>query len=353
MAWVVLLLMPAVAGAQEPVANAPASLEDVSVAEKLIEPGHWNAQLATYGGKLFWTDQAILAGWRVQQNAVTGHCRLLDPDDVRHAWGTLEECEAKLAEVQREKALQPPKGKVVVVLHGILRSRHQLQPLCDWLEKNGGYEVVNFNYASSRAEIGAHAGALARVLSKYDQAEEIHFVAHSLGNLVVRHYLGDCETGAHGLKRDPRIKRIVMLGPPNNGAEFAKRFATNKVFQVVWGKSGQQLADNWVKLEPNLATPCCEFGIIAGGLGTKVGLNPFVTGDDDGVVSVTETKLAGASDFVIVPVLHGDLMDEPNTRECILRFLQEGYFVSAEKRCPLPAETARREQAQREEAHGR
>lgn len=337
------LLAPGLSVAQETVANAPASVEDIPGAEKVVDYGNWNLQLSTYGGKQFWTDQQILAGWRLQQNAVTGHCRLLDPQDVRQAWGTLEHCEATLEEVRRAKNLQPPRGKVVICLHGLLRSRHQLQPMCDWLAKEGGYDVVNFNYASSRAEVGEHAAALARVIGHYDEATEIHFVAHSLGNIVLRHYLGDCATGAHGLKPDRRVKRIVMLGPPNNGAEFAKRFAENKLFQVVWGKSGQQLADNWVKLEPQLATPRCEFGIVAGGLGTKVGLNPLVTGDDDGVVSVAETKLPGACDFVITPVLHGDLMDDPRVRKCILSFLREGYFVSADQRCPLPAVTARRE----------
>jgi hypothetical protein len=228
-------------------------------------------------------------------------------------------------------------------LHGLLRSRHQLQPMCDWLEKTGGYEVVNFNYASSRNEVGEHAEALARVVAQCSEAEEIDFVAHSLGNIVLRHYLGDCASGAHGLKPDPRIKRIVMLGPPNNGAEFAKRFNDNKLFQVVWGRSGQQLADNWVKLEPHLATPECQFGIIAGSQGTAIGLNPLVTGDDDGVVSVSETKLCGACDFLEVPLTHGALMDDRQVRQCMLNFFREGYFVSPEKRQPIPAVTARRE----------
>lgn len=345
LALTLLLLAATFAAAQEPVANAPASVESIAPAERVVDYGNWNIQLSTYGGKQFWTDQQILAKWRIQRNAATGHYRLLDPNDVRQAWGTWEQCEAKLAEVRVTNDLKPPQGKVVICLHGLLRSRHQLQPLCDWLAKEGEYDVVNFNYASSRAEVGEHAAALARVISRYDDATEINFVAHSLGNIVLRHYLGDCAAGAHGLQPDPRVKRIVMLGPPNNGAEFAKRFSENKLFQVVWGKSGQQLADNWAKLEPSLATPTCEFGIVAGGLGTKVGLNPLVTGDDDGVVSVSETKLPGACDFVIAPVLHGDLMDDEGIRKCILTFLRDGYFVSADKRCPLPAVTARREDA--------
>jgi pimeloyl-ACP methyl ester carboxylesterase len=336
--------------AQDSPANSPATLSPQakaaaeSAAEAALDFGNWNLPLGTYGGRQFWTDQTILAKWRIQKNVVTGHYRLLDPDDVRHAWGTEAECEAKLSAVAAEKHLKPPTGKVVVALHGILRSRHQLQPMCDWLEKTGGYEVINFNYASSRCEIGEHAEALATVLSRYPDVTELNFVGHSMGNIVLRHYLHDCATGAHGLKPDPRIRRIVMLGPPNNGAELAKRFHDNKLFQVVWGKSGQQLADKWVKLEPNLATPTCEFGIVAGCQGTSIGLNPLVTGDDDGVVSVDETKLPGACDFLEVPLTHGALMDDRQVRQCLLNFFKEGYFVSADKRQPLtPTATARRE----------
>jgi hypothetical protein len=76
-----------------------------------------------------------------------------------------------------------------------------------------------------------------------------------------------------------------------------------------------------------------------------LGLNPLVTGDDDGVVSVEETKLVGASDFLVAPVWHGDLMDDAEVRQSILRYLQHGYFVSAEKRTPLVAETVARDGA--------
>ena len=304
----------------------------------LVDSDIWNWQLSTYGGKQFWTDQTILAGWRIQLNAVTGHYRLLDPDDLRHTWGTKAACEAKLAEIAREKNLQPPRGKVVITLHGLLRSRTQLDGLAAFLRDEGGYEVINFGYASSRSEVGEHAEALARVVDQCSGAEEINFVAHSLGNIVLRHYLGDCESGAHGQKLSPKIKRVVMLGPPNNGAEMAKRFAENNLFKMVWGKSGQQLADRWGDLQPKLCSPPCEFGIIAGASGTDIGWNPLVTGDDDMVVSVNETKLGGAADFLTLKVIHGEMMDNPDVRKATIHFLKDGYFISADQRHPLPAD---------------
>lgn len=35
-----------------------------------------------------WDTLAQCNGWRLQQNQITKHCRIVDPDDMRRAWGT-------------------------------------------------------------------------------------------------------------------------------------------------------------------------------------------------------------------------------------------------------------------------
>jgi hypothetical protein len=86
-----------------------------------------------------------------------------------------------------------------------------------------------------------------------------------------------------------------------------------------------------------LTIPSCEFGILAGGRGDDIGRNPLLDGDDDFVVSVAETRLAGARDFMVVPALHTVIMDHPAVQEYTVRFLQQGFFQSAERRCPIPS----------------
>jgi hypothetical protein len=46
-----------------------------------------NIPTATMGGYIFWVDIANVDGWRLQRNQVFGNCRILDPDNVRRAWG--------------------------------------------------------------------------------------------------------------------------------------------------------------------------------------------------------------------------------------------------------------------------
>ena len=48
-----------------------------------------NLPVPTAGGKVFW-DSWRVNGWKLQENTVFGNWRILDPDDVRQAWGTIE-----------------------------------------------------------------------------------------------------------------------------------------------------------------------------------------------------------------------------------------------------------------------
>lgn len=47
-----------------------------------------NVKTSTLGGDLWWNNLAQCNGWRVQRNSLTGHCRILDDQNVRHAWGS-------------------------------------------------------------------------------------------------------------------------------------------------------------------------------------------------------------------------------------------------------------------------
>ena len=41
------------------------------------------------GGHTFWTTVAETGGYRLQQNQLTHHARILDAEDTRIAWGTI------------------------------------------------------------------------------------------------------------------------------------------------------------------------------------------------------------------------------------------------------------------------
>jgi pimeloyl-ACP methyl ester carboxylesterase len=327
-------------------------------------PGHTGiSPMPTMGGKQFWSDELFFHQWRIQRNVFTGHCRLLDGRDLRHAWGTYEECEAALDRIKQERRLPRMHGKAVVVLHGLFRSRAAMDSLCRYVEKKGGYQVFNVEYPSTQRDIGEIAKSLRHIIDHLDGIEEINFVGHSMGNIVIRHYFGDLERG-NGVRpgsgisgpnqrppqtdyplipqaglTPPRFGRFVMLGPPNQGARLAQVLASNALFRQIAGEAGQELGVDWPRLEKRLATPAFEFGIVAGGRNGPKGYNPMLLSDNDGVVGVETAKLDGARDFVVVPVLHSFLPDDARVQQYTLHFLQHGRFVSARSTGVPPAGT--------------
>ena len=285
----------------------------------------------TFGGKQFWSDVYFFHGWHIQRHATTGHYRLLDAEERRYAWGTFAVCKAMLDKIREEQQLPPMRGKAVVVLHGLVRSHASMESIADYLRDKGDYAVFNFEYASTRLPIEQHAKDLASVLESLDGIEEINFVGHSLGNIVVRRYLYDHLDPKTGKPTDRRIRRMVMLGPPNQGSVMARALSENTLFGVN-GQAGQELGIGWSTLSKKLATPPFEFGIIAGGKGDDEGYNPILGGDDDGTVRVESARLTGATDFLLLPVLHSFMMNEEVVQEHTLRFLQDGYFISEKVR---------------------
>jgi hypothetical protein len=305
-------------------------------------PASLNLSWKTLGAEQLWSDELVYGRWRIQRNELTGHYRLLDPSDIRRAWGTDAQCRAAFAGLKRSEMLSPLDGRAVITLHGFGRSRDHMAGIGVLVEKQGKCTWINVGYASTRRSLDGHAESLAHIIDGLEGIDEIEFVCHSLGNLVVRRYLGEASQPNPRWKVDPRIKRMVMLGPPNNGAQLAhvvaELLSDNEIARLIAGPSAWQLAREWEETQKLLATPKFEFGIISGGLGDSRGLNPLLHGDDDLVVRVEETRLAGAADFRVVSCRHGRLMHDAVVQQYILSFLDHGHFTTVAERQPIAAQ---------------
>jgi hypothetical protein len=312
----------------ETIREAPAGAE--LAAEAIM-----NLSNATVGGKQFWADRCFFHEWRIQRHALTGHCRLLDGKDIRHTWGSYEACREKLDEIRRRDNLPPMQGKAVIVLHGLFRSRSSMERLRTALAAANGYTVFCMGYPTTRGSVSDHADSLNSVIASLEGITEINFVAHSLGNLVVRHWLNDFVHQQRTLPAGQTFGRMVMLAPPNRRPELATKLVRGEVAKFVAGPAAQQLAEGWSKLEPKLATPHFEFGILAGGKGDNRGFNPLIPGDDDAVVTVDSTRLPQARDFRLLPVLHSFFMNDSRVHEMTRQFLTHGYFESEASRQPI------------------
>ena len=301
--------------------------------------GLFAAGVPTLGGRFVWSDEAVDNGWRIQKHAVIGHYRLLDRDDRRQAFGSFDACLAKLNEMKQKEKFPPMPKDVVIVLHGLGAGRPFMEGLTTYLEENGNLATINIGYPSTLEDIDAYAASLDSVIRHLDGVERVSFVAHSMGNIVIRRYLDNLARLDPAMRPPVEFKRMVMISPPNHGAELADQYADNKLVEIVAGKPLEQLAPSkgWRELEPKLATPNFEFGIIAGGRADSEGYLNAIPGDDDGLLSIDTMKLAGASDFIQTKGIHQLMPQYKEVRAAALNFLTHGYFVSEAARRPIVA----------------
>lgn len=219
-------------------------------------------------------------------------------------------------------------SECVITLHGLLRGEGSMQPMADFLMQSG-YQVVNLGYPSRHAPIAELAAtAIPTALERCEGAERVHFVTHSLGGILVRHYLTD-----HSV---PNLGRTVMLGPPNGGSEIVDRLGDLAMFEWLNGPAGQQLGTGSDSVPNQLGPVNYEVGVIAGTRTFDPLMSALLPDPDDGRVSVASTHLEGQREHLVLPVTHAFMMRNESVMQAVLRFLRTGSFAE------VPAATAER-----------
>ena len=209
-------------------------------------------------------------------------------------------------------------GECVVLLHGLARTPSSMKPMASTL-RDRGYLVVNVAYPSRKKTIEELAPlAVNSGVSECPTDGDIHFVAHSLGGILLRYYL-EQETL-------PRLGRVVMLAPPNQGSEVVDRLRYFPGFSVLNGPAGAQLGTDEGSLPLSLGPVEFDLGVIAGTDTFNPILSQYLPNPDDGKVSVESTKVDGMSDFIQVPYSHPFIMKAPMVIEQTVEFIESGHF---------------------------
>ena len=201
----------------------------------------------------------------------------------------------------------------VVLVHGLWTPGTELFLLERRLGA-AGLRPVRLAYRSVVDEVDESADRLAR-LAREMEGDAIHLVGHSLGGVVAVH--------AARSGRLERGGRIVCLGSPLSGSRSARVLRGLPGGKRLLGRSASLLtrtdAPPWVG--PG------DLGIVAGSL--PLGLGMLLGGlprPHDGVVSVDETRLYGATDHVVLPVSHFGMLWSRAVAEQVIGFLSTGAF---------------------------
>ncbi|MDX1490257.1 MAG: hypothetical protein R3332_03160 [Pseudohongiellaceae bacterium] len=206
----------------------------------------------------------------------------------------------------------------VILLHGLARTDNSMEKMDKGLTDNG-FTVINLGYPSRQNTIEELASmAIEPALAQCDGEQDISFVTHSLGGILVRQYLR-----SHHI---PKLAHVVMLGPPNHGSEVVDKLGDFPGFHFLNGDAGLQLGTGELSVPNSLGPANFDVGIIAGNRSINWILSALIPGDDDGKVSIESTKLKGMSDHIEMAATHTFMMSNDEVIAQVIYYLHHGKF---------------------------
>ena len=212
----------------------------------------------------------------------------------------------------------------VVLVHGLWRSGWAMRSIANDLH-DFEYQTVTISYPStsmSIPEIAENYLPPAIEECKQQGAEQIHFVSHSMGGIIVRQYLQ-----THHL---PLGSKVVMLSPPNQGSELSEKFGDSSWYQQIVGPSGVSLSKKEGGIISTLKAIKEPVGIIAAYRDWSLWPSTWLPKPNDGTVSVESMKLAEMDDFVLINSGHAMMRFDDHTHQQIRYFLSKGEFYHSE-----------------------
>lgn len=220
-----------------------------------------------------------------------------------------------------EAASSSPSSDCVILLHGLSRTSFSMQKMQETLESKG-YAVSNVHYDSRDGRIEELAqSAISAGLDDCQQynPRQIHFATHSLGGILVRHYLTHQSVDNLG--------RVVMLAPPNHGSQIIDIFGRVPGFELISGEPAAQLGTTGPESVPaHLPSVDFELGVIAGDRSISPIFSWALPERDDGKVTVESTRVEGMRDFIVMPYTHTFIMQRQAVIEQVLHFFEHGNF---------------------------
>ena len=199
-----------------------------------------------------------------------------------------------------------PRSELVVLVHGLGRTARSMEPMRAALD-SAGFDVINIGYSSVCCSIPELGAAMRRELDarRLPAHTRVHFVGHSLGNILVRWVLTQPDP-------PPGVGRVVMLAPPNQGSQSADRYS--RVIGWLLEPLGELRTDSTTTVRTLPPVRGVPIGIIAA--------------RHDGKLTIDQTRLPEAQEHVVVDGKHTFIMRRADVHRLTISFLRDGHFVA-------------------------
>ena len=207
----------------------------------------------------------------------------------------------------------------IVIVHGLWMTGLELSVLQHRLHAEHGFDVATFSYPSITGTMAEHVASL-QAFAKSQGGERMHFVGHSLGGIVILKMLQTNDDFPPG--------RVVCLGSPMQGSCAVDGFARWPFARAALGAA---ICDEVLAKRPRRWDGRRDIGVIAGSLSIGLGrLFADFQEPSDGTLLVSETKLEGARDHIVMPVSHTGMVFSAEVAKQVAEFLRTGQFMPRE-----------------------
>ena len=211
----------------------------------------------------------------------------------------------------------------VVLMHGLGRTAKSFQKMAHRLEQNG-YDVLNLDYPSRKYDIPVLTARIIQpAVTNYcrDKNRKVHFVTHSMGDIIARYLLK-----TYPLKN---LGRVVMIAPPNSGSEVVDFLKDRALINKIMGPAFNQLGTDPQGFVNALGDMNAEVGVVSGNQSMNPINSLIIPGEDDGKVSVDRARLNTMMDFMVVRRTHTFIMNADEVITAVLQFIRTGRFHAA------------------------
>lgn len=211
-------------------------------------------------------------------------------------------------EKQTSTRISVPRDRVVLI-HG-LAARPWMMGLLGARLRRRGFATSFFSYISIRASIPRIADRFLERLMEFEKdgaTERTHIVCHSMGGIITRQAL------LNGLPT--KLRRVVMLAPPNHGSGTA----------AIWGPIVQSICPAAAQLSSQDESYVRRLG------DPDFGEWAVLAALHDRVVAVESTRLRRPHQHHVLPTGHMRLLLRRDTARLASRFLKTGQLVDSDE----------------------
>ncbi len=228
----------------------------------------------------------------------------------------------------RKFGLSGKEKGVVIIFHGIYGESKDLQSIDNFITSEG-YAGINIQYPTTEGTIEEitekYISEHISYYIKYVEEEntkrrnrklpeiKINFIVHSLGSVVLRHYLKN-----HKLED---MGKVIFISPPSHGSHLAD-FPLTSLLKGTLGEAASQFStveDSFVNM---LGEPNYSCYVMIGDKSNNFLYSWIIPGIDDGMVPFSTARLNNCKYKTIRNSTHTSILTDKRTLEEIRLFLE-------------------------------